>query len=74
GVLSLSVEEGKVAIQVPGQTSETLVSAGQEALAQAGRITLRPTRVSSIASWRSGRFVYDQAPLALVAADIARYT
>ncbi|NWP89665.1 FecR domain-containing protein, partial [Escherichia coli] len=32
GVLSLSVEEGKVAIQVPGQTSETLVSAGQEAL------------------------------------------
>lgn len=74
GVLSLSVEEGKVALQLPGQTSETLVAAGQEAIAQAGRVMLRPARMTGIASWRSGRFVYDQTPLALVAADIARYT
>lgn len=74
GVLSLSVEEGKVALQLPGQSTETIVSAGQEALARAGAVTLRPVRVTSIASWRQGRFVYDQAPLALVAADIARYT
>ncbi|OSZ63512.1 hypothetical protein CAP40_17380 [Sphingomonas sp. IBVSS2] len=74
GVLSLSVEEGTVALQLPGQTAETLVAAGQEAIARAGRVTLRPARVTNIASWRSGRFVYDQTPLALVAADIARYT
>lgn len=74
GVLSVSVEEGRIALQLPGQTVETEVDAGQEALAQGGKVVLRPVRIASIAAWRSGRFVYDQAPLALVAADIARYT
>ncbi|MBB4101151.1 FecR family protein [Sphingomonas kyeonggiensis] len=74
GVLSLSVEEGKVALQLPGQSTETIISAGQEALARSGAVSLRPVRIASIASWRQGRFVYDQAPLSLVAADIARYT
>ncbi len=74
GVVSVSVEEGRIALQLPGQTAETEVGAGQEALAQGGKVVLRPVRIASIAAWRSGRFVYDQAPLALVAADIARYT
>ncbi len=74
GVLSVSVEEGRVALQLPGQTAETEVAAGQEALAQGGKVVLRPVGMANIASWRRGRFVYDQTPLALVAADIARYT
>ncbi|MCA3254075.1 MAG: FecR domain-containing protein [Alphaproteobacteria bacterium] len=49
------------------------VVAGQQAVATASRITVKPVDVAAATAWRQGRLVYTDAPLAEVAADIARY-
>lgn len=49
------------------------VIAGQQAVATAGRISVKPVDVAATTAWRQGRLVYTDAPLAQVAADISRY-
>jgi transmembrane sensor len=70
------VAEGRVAVRSPGVTGEVDVDAGK-ALTLAGpgdAADFRPVRVQSVGAWRKGALVYDDVPLAMVVADIARST
>lgn len=73
--LSVSVAEGKVSV-VPRAGDSARVEAGQRLFAAKGATTMRvgPIATTDVGSWRQGRLVYDQMPLAVVAADISRYS
>lgn len=68
----VAVAEGEVAVGPSGGAAVPL-AAGQRALVSGGRIETGVTAAGDVAAWRGGRLVYDRVPLALVAADIARY-
>jgi len=71
---AIAVAEGAVLYNPEGarvhlQAGDALEIADGRAVAVRGRIT--PDQVGA---WRTGRFVYDGAPLSRVTADLARYT
>ncbi|MBN2971038.1 FecR domain-containing protein [Roseomonas aeriglobus] len=72
----VAVSEGKVAVALAGGGRETTVAAGQSltASAAAAEWQIGTVRPAAVAAWRRGPLVYDGAPLALVAGDIARFT
>jgi len=73
--LTVAVAEGNVSVRPDtGGTAE--VGAGKQLIADRGRGHARivPGTTNDVASWRQGRLVYANAPLAVVAADLARYT
>ncbi|WP_296617101.1 FecR domain-containing protein [Sphingomonas sp.] len=74
--IRIAVAEGKVSVSAPGAAAATEVTAGHAVLGDVARrtVTLETTAPASVGAWRTGRFIYDQVPLSLVAADIARYT
>lgn len=76
GMLRVAVHEGRVAIRSLSADGEVEVPAGQvlTALDPGTAPTLAPLRQTSAIGWRSGRLVYDDVPLGLVVADIARST
>lgn len=76
GRLSVAVAEGEVALSDSAASGSQPVKAGQRAdiIAKGAPVQLRLVSPSGVASWRSGRLVYDNAPLSIVAADISRYT
>ncbi|WP_404710203.1 FecR family protein [Sphingomonas sp. MMS24-J13] len=74
-MVSVAVSEGNLSV-TPGGGTPTRVSAGQQLMAGGAD---HATRVSTVAvrdvgSWRQGRLVYDNMPLTMVAADLARYS
>ncbi|MBU3077599.1 FecR family protein [Sphingomonas quercus] len=71
----LAVAEGHVSI-APAGGAATRVSAGQQLIARNGSDAARlgPVQAGDVGSWRGGRLVYSNAPLSIVAADIARYS
>jgi transmembrane sensor len=73
--LLVSVAEGHVAVGSEGN-SPTDLAAGQKLVARGDEGTMRISRIAAndVGSWRQGRLVYDDAPLSVVAADIARYS
>jgi len=73
---SVAVAEGEVALSDNAASGSQPVKAGQrvDIVAKGSPIQLRQISSSGVASWRSGRLVYDNAPLVIVAADISRYT
>lgn len=74
GALSVAVAEGRLTARLAdGQTVG--VVGGHRLLVDSrnGSAELRPFAPRDYAAWRSGRLVYDNAPLALVAADVARF-
>jgi len=73
--LLVSVAEGHVAVGSEGN-SPTNLAAGQKLVARGDEGTMRISRIAAndVGSWRQGRLVYDDAPLSVVAADIARYS
>lgn len=73
--VTLAVAEGDVSI-APAGGAATRVSAGQRLIAHkgGGAARLGPVQARDVGSWRDGRLVYDNTPLSLVAADIARYS
>ena len=75
GRLSVAVAEGEVAVSDITASGSQPVKAGQRAdiSAKGAPVQLRQINPSGVASWRSGRLVYDNAPLFVVAADISRY-
>lgn len=76
GMVRIAVAEGRVMVRSPKATGEIEVTAGK-ALTLAGSTgaaEMRPARSESIGAWRRGALVYDDVPLALVVADIARST
>ena len=71
----VAVAQGQVAITATATGQRLEVAAGQAAIGDSrGTLERIPAVSAAIGAWRNGRFVYDQVPLSLVAADIARYT
>lgn len=75
GFARIEVAEGRLAIASNRLARPVELAAGGYADADlaAGRVRLGAIAPASVASWRSGQLRYADAPLALVAADIARY-
>lgn len=74
-IARIEVAEGRLAIASDQLARPVELAAGQSADADfaEGRVRLGVVAPASVASWRSGQLRYADAPLALVAADIARY-
>nr|WP_053000276.1 FecR domain-containing protein [Sphingomonas sp. Y57] len=72
--LAVAVADGQVTIAEPGREG-LLLSGGQrvDIAGRGGEATIRRQDAGDVASWRDGRLVYDNAPLALVAVDLSRY-
>jgi transmembrane sensor len=75
GRVSVAVAEGEVAVRDAGKADVQSMRAGDRLDIWPARNLAERRRVdpASVASWRSGTLVYDNAPLSLVAADMARY-
>jgi len=75
-MLRVSVSEGRVSVRSLSGTGQVDVAAGQvlTSLDPTASPTLTQLRSSLPSGWRVGRLVYDDVPLGLVAADIARST
>lgn len=71
GVL-IGVADGRVAVR-PADGPARTVSEGEQLLADRSGATVSPIATDGIASWRTGRLTYSDAPLGIVAADISRY-
>jgi len=73
--LSVAVQDGEVAVVVPGDPTPFAVRAGGRVDWLDGSVGIaRRIDPAQVGAWRSGRLAYDQTPLALVADDIARYS
>jgi transmembrane sensor len=74
GRLFVAVEEGLVDVSWHG-SEPTRLKAGQsfDGEESSGTARIRSVDPGSVASWREGRLVYDNTPLADVAADLSRY-
>ncbi len=71
----VAVARGQVSITAMATGERLDIAAGHAAIGNArGALELVVASPTAIGAWRNGRFVYDQVPLSLVAADIARYT
>jgi transmembrane sensor len=72
--VSVAVAEGNVTVTPP--TGDPVRLAEGERLTGVGGALPTIARVApaAVASWRQGRLIYDNAPLASVANDISRYT
>lgn len=72
--LAVAVAEGQVTVGSPDREGLVLAHGQRIDIAGPGReATIRRQDIANVASWRTGRLVYDDAPLALVAVDLSRY-
>lgn len=73
--VSVAVSEGNLSVTLKGGVP-TRVSAGQQLMAGGSDRATHVTNVATrdVGSWRQGRLVYNNVPLAMVAADLARYS
>ncbi|MCJ2185951.1 FecR family protein [Novosphingobium beihaiensis] len=71
--VSVAVAQGLVDVSWPGHDPVRL-AAGRRLDAAGAQVTVRNIAATSVASWREGRLIYDNAPLSLVASDLSRYT
>lgn len=74
GTFRVGVAEGVVSVYAPSVAKPVRLDAGHQLVGGNGALTLALVDVAQIGSWRSGRLSYTDAPLALVAADISRYS
>ena len=76
GMLRVAVTEGRVAVRSLNAGGEVEVPAGQVLTATDSRSApaLTAIRPATPGGWRTGRLTYDDVPLGLIAADIARYS
>lgn len=72
--VKVSVAEGRLTV-TPDGAAATTVAAGQQLFAarDGDSLSLSPVAAPDVGSWRQGRLVYSNTPLAVVAADISRY-
>lgn len=75
GMVEVAVADGIVAAQQVRSQPLTLTR-GEQLFIDEKRGEARVSKIAEadIAAWRSGKLVYSDAPLAFVAADLARYT
>lgn len=72
-VVRVQVAEGQVSVAAPELAAPVKVESGKKLVVDrsTGTAELRPA--GEYGTWRRGRLVYDDAPLALVAAEVGRY-
>jgi transmembrane sensor len=72
----VEVAEGSVAVASRHLPRPVSLAKGHGMVADSAAGTVRLTMVepTAVASWRSGKLQFDQAPLALVARDVSRYS
>lgn len=71
-ILTIAVAEGKITVANPDGTPARL-SSGQQLVATPARPTVISTvSAHNVGTWRQGRLIYSNIPLAIVAADITR--
>lgn len=71
--VSVAVAQGLVDVSWPGHDPVRL-AAGRALDASGAQVKIRAIAPASVAAWREGRLIYDNAPLSLVASDLSRYT
>lgn len=69
----VAVAEGQVSVASPRLVRAVALTAGHTLAAAGDTVTLGHAAPGDVASWRRGQLVYGGTPLALVAAEIARY-
>ena len=76
GGLDVAVAQGSLSIASDRLAKPISLTMGQELRADRSGATVRVVTVDpqEIATWRAGRLQFDQAPLALVARDVSRYS
>ncbi|MBR0551719.1 FecR family protein [Stakelama marina] len=74
--LRVTVAEGNVSVRSPRLTKPMRLSAGQGMLALDRENVIEPLKVApaNVGSFRRGQLVYDNVPLAVVAAELGQYT
>ncbi len=70
----VAVAEGQVSVAGSTLAAPVALAAGRAFTATAAGVRLSPVAAADVGSWRRGTLSYADAPLALVAADIARYS
>lgn len=73
GHISVAVAEGLVELRWPKSPALAL-RAGQRADITAGEVVVSSLSPASVASWRAGRLIFQDAPLSQVAQEVSRYT
>lgn len=73
--LRVAVAEGRLSVGSAALATPVVLTAGHRLLVEQtkGKAEVEPVHAADVGSWRSGRLVYDNVPLSLVAADISRY-
>lgn len=73
--LRVEVAQGSVAVSAAGLASSLQIEAGHSLTYEAskGHAIVTPVQIADVGGWRVGRLTYSQSPLAVVAADLARY-
>jgi transmembrane sensor len=72
--VTVAVADGQVTVAAASGQSRQ-VAAGQRLVGRAGKLMpLSSVAAEDVGSWRSGRLVYDRAPLRIVVADLARFS
>lgn len=74
GLTTVAVSEGAVVFNPDREAVHLPAGRSLRAVDGAGTVVLADTPTAAVGSWRSGRLVYDGAPLGDVAADLARNT
>lgn len=70
----VAVSEGMIDVSSARSGRNVHVTAGHQLLAEGGEMTLAAMASAQVGSWQQGRLSYSNAPLALVIADIERYS
>ena len=75
GIVRVSVAQGQVKVDGDAMARPVALIAGSGLTfdAREGTVALAPVKVADVGSWQAGRLTYDNASLALVAADLRRY-
>lgn len=75
GIVRVSVAQGQVKVDGEAMARPVALIAGSSLTFDAGEgtVALAPVKVADVGSWQAGRLTYDNASLALVAADLRRY-
>jgi transmembrane sensor len=74
GTVRVAVSEGRVAVKRVDTDDASVLLSGAAWTAGESGIEIRPVDALDVGAWRSGRFVYDNAPLRDIVADANRYT
>jgi transmembrane sensor len=71
----IAVVEGKVTVNSESLSAPVRLTAGKSLAfdGSAGSALVAPVRKADVGAWQDGRLSYDNAPLALVVADLRRY-